>query len=158
MREIVLLRHAHAESPQAGETDADRPLSAEGQAAAEAVGRWLVDNGHVPDCVLCSPARRVRETVEGVLRVTGYVDQRDEPGIYDATPGALIEILDRYRDCGRVMLVGHNPGLEQLAALLDSGQTGDYRGMPPAGVAVLRVPATATLEPGVATFTHFWWP
>jgi phosphohistidine phosphatase SixA len=158
MREIVLLRHAHAESPQAGETDADRPLSAEGQAAAEAVGRWLVDNGHVPDCVLCSPARRVRETVEGVLRVTGYVDQRDEPGIYDATPGALIEILDRYRDCGRVMLVGHNPGLEQLAALLDSGQTGDYRGMPPAGIAVLTGPAGTPLEPGVAQLSAFWWP
>jgi phosphohistidine phosphatase SixA len=56
------------------------------------------------------------------------------------------------------MLVGHNPGLEQLAALLDSGQTGDYRGMPPAGVAVLSLPATAALEPGIATFTNFWWP
>lgn len=158
MREIVLLRHAHAESPVAGQTDADRPLSAEGQAAAEAVGRWLLENGHVPDCVLSSPARRVRETIEGVLRVTGYIDQREEPGIYEATPGALIEIADRYRDCPRVMLVGHNPGLEQLAALLDSGQTGDYRGMPPAGVAVLSMPATAALEPGVATLTNFWWP
>jgi phosphohistidine phosphatase SixA len=158
MREIVLLRHAHAEAPQSGQTDADRPLSAEGQAAAEAVGRWLVDNDHVPDCVLTSPAQRVRETVEGVLRVTGYVDQREEPAIYEATPGTLIELLDRYRDCGRVMLVGHNPGLEQLAALLDSGQTGDYRGMPPAGVAVLSLPATAALEPGIATLKNFWWP
>ncbi|TZF88147.1 SixA phosphatase family protein [Cognatilysobacter lacus] len=158
MREIVLLRHAHAESPTAGQTDADRPLSAEGQAAAEAVGRWLVENGHVPDCVLLSPARRVRETAEAVLRVTGYVDQREEPEIYEATPGTLMEVADRYRECGRVMIVGHNPGLEQLAALLESGQSGDYRGMPPAGVAVLSLPATALLEPGVATLTNFWWP
>ena len=158
MRELILLRHAHAEPPSAGQADPDRPLSAEGHAAAEAVGRWLVEHGRVPDCVLLSPARRTRETVEGVLRVTGYVDQCVEPAIYEATPGTLIEIADRYRDIGRVMLVGHNPGLEQLAALMESGQTGDYRGMPPAGVVVLTLPKTAALEPGVASITQFWWP
>lgn len=158
MRELVLLRHAAAESPTVGATDVDRGLSAEGQAAAEAVGRWLVENGRVPDCIVASPARRVRETVEAVLRVTGYVDQCTEAGIYEATPGALIEIADRYRDIGRVMLVGHNPGLEQLVALMESGQSGDYRGMPPAGVAVLSMPKETALEPGVASLTQFWWP
>lgn len=158
MRELILLRHAHAEAPSAGQSDLDRPLSAEGQAASEAVGRWLVEHARVPDCVLCSPARRTRETVEAVLRVTGYVDQCTEPAIYEATPGTLIEVADRYRDIARVMLVGHNPGLEQLAALMASGQSGDYRGMPPAGVAVLAMPAGAPLEPGVAQVTQFWWP
>lgn len=158
MRELVLLRHAHAEAPESRETDAERGLSAEGHAAAEAVGRWLVEHGRVPDCIIGSPARRVRETIEGVLRVTGYIDQCIEDGIYEATPGALIEIADRYRDIGRVMLVGHNPGLEQLVALMESGQSGDYRGMPPAGVAVLSLPKAAALEPGVAVLTQFWWP
>ena len=56
------------------------------------------------------------------------------------------------------MLVGHNPGFEQLAALLHSGQSGDYRGMPPGGIAVLTVPVGAALEPGVAQLSAFWWP
>ena len=54
--------------------------------------------------------------------------------------------------------MGHNPGLEQLVALLNSGQSGDYRGMPPGGVAVLDMPADASIEPGAATLTAFWWP
>jgi phosphohistidine phosphatase SixA len=56
------------------------------------------------------------------------------------------------------MLVGHNPGLEQLAALMHSGQSGDYRGMPTASVVVLTVPQDAAIEPGVARLTAFWWP
>ncbi|GAB6195616.1 SixA phosphatase family protein [Lysobacter xanthus] len=158
MRELILLRHAHSDAPRSGQSDADRPLSPEGVAAAEAVGHWLVEHDLVPDCVLCSPALRARQTTEGVLRVTGFVDPVYEEGIYEATPGTLIEIADRFRDMRRVMLVGHNPGLEQLAALMDTGQTGDYRGMPPAGVAVLQMPADAALEPGVARLTRFWWP
>ena len=158
MRELILLRHAHAEPPSAGHPDAERPLSPEGQAAAEAVGRWLLEHGKVPDCVLCSPARRTRETLEAVLGVVGYVDQRLEPSIYEATPGALIDLVDRHADVGRLMVVGHNPGLEQLVALMESGQTGDYRGMPPAGVAVLTLPPNAPMEPGVAALSQFWWP
>ena len=56
------------------------------------------------------------------------------------------------------MLVGHNPGLERLAALLHSGQSGDYRGMPPGGIAVLSIPAGTALEPGAAQLSAFWWP
>ncbi|TCZ82021.1 histidine phosphatase family protein [Lysobacter sp. N42] len=158
MRQLILLRHAHAESPAPGQADADRALSAEGQAAAEAVGRWLLEQGLSPDCVLCSPARRTRQTLEAVLGVIGYVDQRLEPDIYEATPGALIALADRHCDTGRLMIVGHNPGLEQLVALMESGQSGDYRGMPPAGVAVLTLPAGAAIEPGVARLAQFWWP
>jgi phosphohistidine phosphatase SixA len=56
------------------------------------------------------------------------------------------------------MLVGHNPGLEQLVALLSSGQSGDFRGMPAAGLVVLHIPAGAEFEPGIASMEHFWWP
>ena len=158
MRELILLRHAHAEPAQTGQNDEDRALSPEGVAEAEAAGRWLAANGRVPDCVLCSPARRTRETLEHVLRAVGYVEQRLEPSIYDATPGTLIALADAHADVGRLMLVGHNPGLEQLAALMHSGQSGDYRGMPPAGIAVLTLPAGAPIEPGVAALGAFWWP
>jgi phosphohistidine phosphatase SixA len=56
------------------------------------------------------------------------------------------------------LLVGHNPGLERLAALMHSGQSGDYRGMPTSSVVVLKLPMEATIEPGIATLSAFWWP
>ncbi|MFM6989075.1 MAG: SixA phosphatase family protein, partial [Arenimonas sp.] len=106
----------------------------------------------------CSHARRTRETMEQVLQVTGFVEQCQEPRIYEATPGTLMDVADEHRECGRLMLVGHNPGLEQLVALLSSGQSGDFRGMPAAGLVVLHIPADADFEPGIARLEHFWWP
>ena len=158
MRELILLRHAHAEPATAGQADIDRPLSAQGLAEAEAAGRWLAAQGLVPDRVLCSPARRSRESLEAVLQAIGYVEQRLEDGIYEATAGTLAALADANRDAERLLLIGHNPGLEQLTALMHSGQTGEYRGMPPAGIAVLSVPADGSIEPGIATLTQFWWP
>ena len=158
MRELILLRHAHAEPAAPGQADLDRPLSAEGLAEAEAAGRWLAEQRLVPDCALCSPSRRSRETLEAVLGAIGYVDQRIEPSIYDATPGTLISLADAHSQSTRLLMVGHNPGFEQLAALLHSGQSGDYRGMPPGGIAVLTLPADAALEPGAAQLSAFWWP
>lgn len=158
MRELILLRHAHAEPAAPGQDDFDRPLSRQGQAEAEAAGRWLRQHGLVPDRVVTSPARRTRETLEQVLEIVGYVEQRQDARIYDATPGTLIQLADEMCEFPRVLLVGHNPGLEQLAALLSSGQSGDFRGMPAGSVAVLRLSADAALEPGIAELTAFWWP
>ena len=158
MHELILLRHAHAEPPAPGQPDLDRPLSAEGHAEAEAAGRWLHERGLVPDRVLCSPSRRTRETLELVLEQVGYVDQRLEDGIYEASPGTLATLADRHREVERLLLVGHNPGLERLAALLHSGQSGDYRGMPPGAIAVLALQGEGGIEPGTATLSAFWWP
>lgn len=158
MRELILLRHAHAEAGGPGVDDFDRPLSRQGQAEAEAAGRWLKEHGYLPDRILASPARRARETLEQVLSVLGYVEQRQDRRIYDATPGILMQVADEHRELGRVLLLGHNPGLEQMAALLSSGQSGDVRGMPAGSVAVLRVPDEAALEPGIAQLVGFWWP
>jgi phosphohistidine phosphatase len=158
MRELILLRHAHAEPAADGQADIDRPLSPHGLAEAEAAGRWLLEQKLSPDRVLCSPARRTRETLEAVLEQTGYVEQWLDERIYDAVPGTLAALADEHREVERVLIVGHNPGLEQLVALLHSGQSGDYRGMPPAAVAVLSLPMEAAIEPGIASVTAFWWP
>ncbi len=158
MRELILLRHAHAEPITEGQADVDRPLSPQGLAEAEAAGRWLASQGILPDRVLCSPARRSRETLEAVLGAIGYVEQRLEERIYDGTAGTLADLADANRDAVRLMMVGHNPGFERLAALMHSGQSGDYRGMPTASVMVLHLPADAVIEPGVATLSAFWWP
>lgn len=108
--------------------------------------------------MLCSPARRTRETLEAVLRGIGFVEQRLADAIYEATPGTLAELVDEHREMDRLMLVGHNPGLERLAALLHSGQSGDYRGMPPGSIAVLEFAGDGGVEPGSATLSAFWWP
>jgi phosphohistidine phosphatase len=158
VRELILLRHAHAEPASTGQSDLDRPLSPEGLAEAESAGRWLAEHKLIPDRVLCSPARRTRETLESVLAAVGYVDQRLHERIYEGTPGVLAQLADEHRDADRLLLVGHNPGLEQLAALMHSGQSGDFRGMPPGGIVVLTLPADAAIEPGVATLSAFWWP
>ncbi|AVJ31375.1 histidine phosphatase family protein [Stenotrophomonas indicatrix] len=158
MRELILLRHAHAEPATTGQADLDRPLSPVGLAEAEAAGKWLKENNLLPDCVLCSPSRRTRETLEAVMAAIGYVEKRLEDRIYEATPGTLAALVDERRDLDRVLIVGHNPGLEQLVALMTDGTSSDYRGMPPGGVAVLGFAREATIEPGVASLNAFWWP
>lgn len=156
-REIILLRHAHAEHAAPGEDDLARALSLRGEAEADAAGVWLKKHRAVPERVLCSPATRTRQTCERVLEVLGYADLRSDARIYDATPAALIRVLDEHADAGSILLVGHNPGLETLVALMTEGSSDAGRGMPPAGVAWLTVPA-GDIEPGTAEVRHFWWP
>ena len=158
MRELILLRHGHAEPSMPGQADLDRPLSAAGLAEAEAAGRWLREHGLLPDRTLCSPARRTRETFDAAIGQLGNFDCRLVDAIYEASPGALAGLVDGHGDVERLLLVGHNPGLEQLVALMHSGQSGDYRGMPPGAIAVLALPAGVDIEPGIASLSAFWWP
>jgi phosphohistidine phosphatase SixA len=108
--------------------------------------------------LLCSPAPRTRETLAAVHDVNGNVQQRLEDAINEATPGDLVSLAEAHCEAERLLVVGHNPGLEQLVALLHSGQSGDYRGMPPGGIAVLALPTDTPIEPGIATLSAFWWP
>ena len=158
MRELILLRHAHAEPVAPGQSDAERPLSVRGHAEADAAAQWLKAHDLRPTRVLCSPSKRTRETLERTLEVLGYTDVRYEPRIYEALPGTLMAVLDEHAEVDRVLMVGHNPGFEQTAALLHSGQSGDFRGMPTGGIAVLSLTPGAALEPGIGTLTQFWWP
>lgn len=70
------------------------------------MARWLKEQGLVPDRVLCSPARRARETLESVLAAIGYVEQRLEERIYGATPGTLADLADQHREAERLLMVG----------------------------------------------------
>ncbi len=157
LRQLILLRHAHAEPQVGGQSDADRALSPRGVTEADDAAAWL--KGHaLPQRVVVSPARRAQQTWERVRAATGLIEQVTDERIYDATPGHLIDVIEAHRDVERLMLVGHNPGFESLAALLSTGQSGDHRGMPPGGVAILTFSETAILEPGAAELTAFWAP
>ena len=152
-RELILLRHAHAEGAMSDRNDAARELSARGVDEAKAAGRWLRKHSALPARVLCSPAVRARQTLEHAL---GDVDARLESRIYEATAGELDALIDENSDATRLLLVGHNPGFETLVALLATGQSGDFRGIPPAGIAWFELDGPA--EPGSGRLKAFWSP
>ncbi len=157
-RRVILLRHAHAENDAPGGRDFDRALSQLGQEQCAQAAAWLQTQGLQPKKVLCSPARRCEQTLALVSSALNGPAIAFEPRIYEATPGDLLSLIEPHVDVDCVMLVGHNPGLEGLAALLASGRLGGHRGMPTASIACLSLPSGAALEPDVASMEAFWWP
>lgn len=157
MQELILLRHAEAQPASSGADDRGRRLSGRGEQEAKAAGQWLASHGVKPDRILCSPAERARATAVLALAALKKAPEAElSEDIYEATPGELLALLDQHGDAGTVMLVGHNPGIERLVALLVEGRSDDFRGMPPAGLAVLHL--SGALEPGNARLDAFWSP
>jgi len=127
MKTVYLLRHAKSSWKDELLDDLERPLGKRGRAAAMAVGLHLAQAGIVPDQVLCSSAKRTRETLEAVQSAAGAaLPARFEKGLYLAEAPTLLRRLRRLNDSlASVMLIGHNPGLEQLALLLTDDAGGD---------------------------------
>lgn len=155
-RELLIVRHAHAEPASAATGDFDRPLSAHGKAETGPVAAHLRGRGLHFARVLCSPAKRTRETLAAVWPEAAAVEFNAE--VYEATPGTLLRLLDAPGGAWPVLLVGHNPGLEQLVALLADGHSDAARGLPPAAVVHLRIAADRELEPAAAEVLDFWSP
>lgn len=123
MRRLWLLRHAKSSWDDPQLPDEDRPLSKRGRRAAETMRRYLDDTGVRPDAVLCSSALRARETLAAVLPGLGReLDVRIEPRLYTFSAGDLLDrILEVPDDALTVLLVGHNPAIEDLAGSLARG-------------------------------------
>jgi phosphohistidine phosphatase SixA len=153
IRELILLRHAHAQSASPGQDDAQRELSPRGLDEATAAGHWLAIHQALPARVLCSPTQRTRQTLD---RALDGAEARIEPSIYEASAGQLVALIEDHTDAPRLLLVGHNPGFETLIALLTTGQTGDFRGLPPAGIAWIEL--DGAIEPGAGKLKAFWAP
>jgi len=144
-RELLVLRHAKS----AWDTDApdrERPLAERGRRDAPRVGRWMADQGLLPDAVLSSPARRARQTAQAVCEaaeVSGASIAFDER-VYGATLGTLLRVLaDAPAAARRVLLVGHNPGLEELVSWLASeppSRTANGKLLPTCALAHLALP------------------
>jgi phosphohistidine phosphatase SixA len=157
MHELILLRHAEAVPIEGSGSDLHRPLSARGEQEAQAAGLWLMSHRLRPEQVLCSPSLRTSETARLALAaMDGAPVPHIEQDIYDASPGELLALLDQQGDAGTMMLVGHNPGIERLVALLVEGRSDEFRGMPPGAMAVLHL--DGALEPGNARLDAFWSP
>ena len=120
MKDLVLLRHAKARQAGPGEDDRDRPLTQGGRADALAIAAWLLQAGWRPDIVLCSAAARTRETLAVIETTLPCRGRADEPGLYLASRAALrARIRAIAPGAAAAMIVGHNPGLEELAHALD---------------------------------------
>ena len=134
---MLILRHGKAAPEEAG-SDRDRRLTQRGKRAAEVVGHLLRDEDLVPDRVVTSSAERARDTARRVVaaaKFDGVIDELDE--LYLAEPDAYIAAVRRLAgDAERVLLVGHNPGLEALALIL----TGEPVSLPTAGLVVCSLP------------------
>jgi phosphohistidine phosphatase len=119
MKSLTLLRHAKSVWDDPVARDFDRPLNPRGRRAARAVGEAMKAAGLGFDLVLASPARRVIETLDEVAAAFGPLDPVWEPRLYLAPVDTLLAIVRAAGDeVGRLMLVGHNPGLESLALRL----------------------------------------
>jgi phosphohistidine phosphatase len=152
MKHLILMRHATT-APSSPAGDAERPLTAEGHAEAERVGRWLSDRGHTPDSVLCSTALRVRETWAGVEKGLGMSPPlRFDRALYLATAEDLmLEASELDDGAGTAMLIAHNPAVTHLAFALTervdaAGRERLRAGFRPATVAVFEVAGDSFAE------------
>jgi phosphohistidine phosphatase len=163
-RRLLLLRHAKSAWPDVA--DSERPLNDRGRRDAPAMGRWLRDGGYVPDLVLCSPTRRTRDTWDLLSdELSGHPLVHYEQRIYEATALGLLHLLREVGgDHRTVLLIGHNPGIAELAVGIAQMTDGPAAGpldrardkFPTAAVAVLDFKGEwADLTPGEARMADF---
>ena len=154
MKTLHLLRHAKSDRSDPAIADHDRPLNRRGKRArtiiADHVAGWKVDR------VVCSPARRARATAKPVVKTLGCPVSY-ENALYEAVADHLLDVIRAFSERDKaVMLVGHNPSLEELTATL-CGNSPSY---PTAGLATvtLSVKRWDEVSSGCGTLTGFFTP
>lgn len=121
MRTLLLMRHAKSGWDDSGLRDHDRPLNARGESAAPRMGRLLAELGRVPDRVLSSTAVRARRSAELLVEAAGIAVTKLHllEDLYLAPPSVILEaVARRGGDADTLLVVGHNPGIEELVASL----------------------------------------
>lgn len=163
---LHLLRHAKSSWDDPRLDDHERPLNKRGRRAAKAMGRFLAETPPAPDRVLCSSAARTRETWERVARELGA-----EPAVeildalYLAPTQRMLEVLRAVQDAPCVLVIGHNPGIEDFARrLAGGGDANAWERMraryPTAALATLAFPAARWPEvtPAAGELVRFTTP
>lgn len=159
-RQLIVMRHAKTE--QSASSDRARELTSRGRRDSRSAGSWLRENAITPDVVLASPAARARASADIVCGVLdGTPDVRIEENLYGASAAEVIEtIAATARDARIVLVVGHNPTMEELAHALQADPADPWAPhLPTAGLAVLEVPGEwADLAMGSTELTHWHVP
>lgn len=167
MKTLYLLRHAKSDWSDDGLSDHDRPLAARGEKACPAMGRYLADHGFVPDRVLCSTAERARDTLARVASQWDRMPPTDfDQALYLASPARILRRLaDAPDDAASVMVVGHNPGLNQILERLAVNGDGEARRnaaekFPTCAFAAIELPIDrwSEVEGAEGTLVHFTTP
>jgi phosphohistidine phosphatase len=166
MRRLMLLRHAKTERAEPGERDRDRKLMKRGRADAPALGAYMERHDLVPDLALVSPAVRAQETwtlVAGCFAKAPRIltDNR----IYNATPDGLIGVIAENRKAQSLIIVGHNPGLHEVALQLIGSGNREARAnlnekLPTSGFVVIDLPIDdwSDVRPREGTLERFVTP
>jgi phosphohistidine phosphatase len=159
MKSLLLMRHAQARWKQTGLADRGRPLNKDGRRDARRMGDLLRQQDLIPEWIVCSAAMRARETAERVAEAAGYhgeilhIEQ-----LYGAEPSEYLAALRAVpAQVGRALLIGHNPGIEDLLELL----TGQWERLPTAAIVHLYVSVERWVYVGsgeLAQLVHIWRP
>jgi len=142
MHRLILLRHGKAESVSATGGDFDRGLTDRGRRDSALIGRVLAEAGVVPDLALVSAARRAQETWEEASRAFPAARSQIVRGLYLAAPEQIAAAVDTVGEGVSVIVVGHNPGLHELALAMTetAGEPLDgLQSFPTAAAAVFRL-------------------
>ncbi|MCG8508046.1 MAG: histidine phosphatase family protein [Rhodospirillales bacterium] len=167
MKTVFLLRHAKSSWKDPGLADFDRPLNKRGKSSAKAIGAHMAAEGIVPDLVLCSAAKRTRSTLKRVRGAFGEdIETVVDDAFYHAGTGDWMRyLLELGNEVGSAMIIGHNPGMEELAHHLIGGGDEDAHGRlcfkyPTGALAVLTVdiPHWRALKRGSARLVSFTCP
>ncbi|MGD8568109.1 MAG: histidine phosphatase family protein [Gammaproteobacteria bacterium] len=116
-RELLIVRHGKSDWTPGPATDFDRPLNERGEQDAPRIGQWLVSQNITPDLIISSPALRALQTTTAIAQQLQLPEHSiiHDRRLYLASVATLLEVIAEIRDqYQRVMLVGHNPGLEGL--------------------------------------------
>jgi len=164
MIELMLMRHAKSDW-HSHTADIDRPLNSRGRKDAEAMGAYLAKSGLVPDKIIVSPAMRTRQTVELLLE-NMPVDAAQiliDKELYLAGTQTMLELIELYAaDNQRLLLVAHNPGMDDLVSYLAASPpslSANGKLMPTCSVACFRLDSTKALKrPGDAVLHGLFRP
>ncbi len=145
-RSLLIMRHGKSDWNTDSQSDFERPLAKRGQKAVKRIGKWLIQQELTPDYIISSPANRAQQTAIGICRKLKLAESSItwEPRIYGADMQTLLDVLVACPpEKQKVMLIGHNPGLEMLLRYL-AGETfetsQDHNPMPTAALASLDMP------------------
>jgi phosphohistidine phosphatase len=159
MKTLLLMRHAKSSWKEDNLPDHERPIKKRGKKCAERMGELLKDKELVPQLILCSTAARTRQTAEAVIKTSGFegkIDYMDT--LYLAEPGAILDMLNALPDeLERVMVIGHNPGLETIVQTLG----GKIKSMPTSAIASFALPVRswAAVDGNIeGELIEFWKP
>ncbi len=116
---LILTRHAKSSWDDPNTQDHDRPLNRRGRDGAKDIGEWLAQHDYLPDLVMCSTAARTRETWEIIAaELPGEREAQFEKSLYQASPDQMLAALRKAGGAETVLMLGHNPGIAQMAKAL----------------------------------------